>query len=142
MTLERYSHVMHLTSQVSGELADGKTAVDVLRATFPAGTVSGAPKVRAMEIIDELEPTKRGPYAGVVGYLDFSGNLDTAIAIRTMFWRDGRASVQAGAGVVADSDPELEDLECHNKARALLTVAAAARRLAPLDTLETGSGMP
>jgi anthranilate synthase component 1 len=142
MTLERYSHVMHLTSQVSGDLVDGKTAVDVLRATFPAGTVSGAPKVRAMEIIDELEPTKRGPYAGVVGYLDFSGNLDTAIAIRTMFWRDGRASVQAGAGVVADSDPELEDLECHNKARALLTAAAAARRLAPLDTLDTGSGMP
>ena len=134
MTLERYSHVMHLTSQVSGDLADGKTAVDVLRATFPAGTVSGAPKVRAMEIIDELEPTKRGPYAGVVGYLDFSGNLDTAIAIRTMFWRSGHASVQAGAGVVADSDPELEDLECHNKARALLTAAAAARRLAPLDS--------
>ncbi len=84
MTLERYSHVMHLTSQVSGELADGKGAIDVLRATLPAGTVSGAPKVRAMEIIDDLEPTKRGPYAGVVGYLDFSGNIDTAIAIRTM----------------------------------------------------------
>ncbi|MFN8036594.1 MAG: anthranilate synthase component I [Acidimicrobiia bacterium] len=132
MTLERYSHVMHLTSQVSGALAEGRNAVDVLRATFPAGTVSGAPKVRAMEIIDELEPTKRGPYAGVIGYLDFSGNLDTAIAIRTMLWRDGRASVQAGAGVVADSDPALEDLECHNKARALLTAAAAARSLAPL----------
>jgi anthranilate synthase component I len=145
MTLERYSHVMHMTSQVSGELADGKSAVDVLRATFPAGTVSGAPKVRAMEIIDELEPTKRGPYAGVVGYFDFSGNLDTAITIRTMLWRDGQASVSAGAGVVADSDPDDEDLECHNKARALLTAAAAARRLAPLDaldTLETGSGMP
>src|SRR6185312_2686086 len=85
MTLERYSHVMHLTSQVTGDLADGRNAVDVLRATFPAGTVSGAPKVRAMEIIDELEPVKRGPYAGVVGYVDFSGNLDTAIAIRTMF---------------------------------------------------------
>ena len=85
MTLERYSHVMHLTSQVSGELVDGKTPIDVLRATLPAGTVSGAPKVRAMEIIDELEPVKRGPYAGVVGYVDFSGNLDTAIAIRTMF---------------------------------------------------------
>jgi anthranilate synthase component 1 len=84
-----------------------------------------------MEIIDELEPTKRGPYAGVVGYLDFSGNLDTAIAIRTMAWCDGRASVQAGAGIVADSDPEDEELECHNKARALLTAAAAARRLAP-----------
>jgi anthranilate synthase component I len=148
MTLERYSHVMHMTSQVSGDLADGKTAVDVLRATFPAGTVSGAPKVRAMEIIDELEPSKRGAYAGVVGYFDFSGNLDTAITIRTMLWRDGRASVAAGAGVVADSDPDDEDLECHNKARALLTAAAVARRLAPLetldtlDTLETGSGMP
>jgi anthranilate synthase component 1 len=141
MTLERYSHVMHMTSQVSGDLADGKSAVDVLRATFPAGTVSGAPKVRAMEIIDELEPTKRGPYAGVVGYFDFSGNLDTAITIRTMLWRDGRASVSAGAGVVADSDPDDEDLECQNKARALLTAAAAARRLAPLDSLEAGSGM-
>jgi anthranilate synthase component 1 len=134
MVLERYSHVMHLTSQVSGSLQAGKNAVDVLRATFPAGTVSGAPKVRAMEIIDELEPTKRGPYAGVVGYVDFSGNLDTAIAIRTMVWRDGRASVQAGAGIVADSVPEDEDLECHNKAQALLTAAEAARRLAPLAT--------
>jgi anthranilate synthase component 1 len=145
MTLERYSHVMHMTSQVSGDLAEGKSGVDVLRATFPAGTVSGAPKVRAMGIIDELEPSKRGPYAGVVGYFDFSGNLDTAITIRTMLWRDGQASVAAGAGVVADSDPDDEDLECHNKARALLTAAAAARRLAPLetlDTLETGTGMP
>ena len=133
MVLERYSHVMHLTSQVSGELAPGKSAVDVLRATFPAGTVSGAPKVRAMEIIDELEPVKRGPYAGVVGYLDFSGNLDTAIAIRTMVWRGDRASVQAGAGVVADSDAALENLECHNKARALLTAAAASRRLMSVE---------
>ncbi|MEO9224115.1 MAG: chorismate-binding protein, partial [Acidimicrobiales bacterium] len=117
MTLERYSHVMHLTSQVSGELAAGCTPVDVLRATLPAGTVSGAPKVRAMEIIDDLEPTKRGPYAGVVGYIDFSGNIDTAIAIRTMIvGPDGMASVQAGAGIVADSVPEHEDLECHNKA--------------------------
>jgi anthranilate synthase component I len=129
MTLERYSHVMHLTSQVAGDLAPGKGPVDVLRATFPAGTVSGAPKVRAMEIIDALEPTKRGAYAGVVGYLDFSGNLDTAIAIRTMVWRDGQATLQAGAGIVADSDPVEEDLECRNKARALLTAAAAARRL-------------
>jgi anthranilate synthase component I len=129
MTLERYSHVMHLTSQVAGDLADGRGPVDVLRATFPAGTVSGAPKVRAMEIIDELEPSKRGAYAGVVGYLDFSGNLDTAIAIRTMVWRDGQATLQAGAGIVADSDPADEDLECRNKARALLTAAAAARRL-------------
>jgi anthranilate synthase component 1 len=129
MTLERYSHVMHLTSQVAGDLAEGLGPIDVLRATFPAGTVSGAPKVRAMQIIDELEPTKRGPYAGVVGYVDFSGNLDTAIAIRTMFWRDGRATLQAGAGIVADSVAVDEDLECRNKARALLSAAAAAQRL-------------
>ena len=130
LTLERYSHVMHLTSQVAGDLAEGRTAIDVLRATLPAGTVSGAPKVRAMEIIDDLEPTKRGPYAGVVGYLDFSGNVDTAIAIRTMVVDDeGRASVQAGAGIVADSVPEHEDLECRNKARALLAAVPAARRM-------------
>lgn len=130
MTLERYSHVMHLTSQVSGELAPGRTPIDVLRATLPAGTVSGAPKVRAMQIIDELEPTKRGPYAGVVGYLDFSGTIDTAIAIRTLVVApDGRASVQAGAGIVADSIPEQEDLECHNKARALLAAVPGARRM-------------
>ena len=129
MTLERYSHVMHLTSQVSGDLAPGRTPVDVLRATLPAGTVSGAPKVRAMEIIDDLEPVKRGPYAGVVGYLDFSGNIDTAIAIRTMVIQGGRASVQAGAGIVADSVAEQEDLECRNKARALLLAVPAARRM-------------
>jgi anthranilate synthase component 1 len=133
MTLERYSHVMHLTSQVSGRLRDGCNAIDVLRATLPAGTVSGAPKVRAMEIIDSLEPTKRGPYAGVVGYLDFSGNVDTAIAIRTLVVDDdGRASVQAGAGIVVDSVPEHEDLECHNKARALLAAVPAARRMTAL----------
>ena len=130
MTLERYSHVMHLTSQVAGDLADGRTPVDVLRATLPAGTVSGAPKVRAMEIIDALEPVKRGPYAGVVGYLDFSGNIDTAIAIRTMvIGDDGIASVQAGAGIVADSVPDDEHLECQNKARALLVAVPAARRM-------------
>lgn len=130
MTLERYSHVMHLTSQVAGDLAEGRTPVDVLRATLPAGTVSGAPKVRAMEIIDELEPVKRGPYAGVVGYLDFSGNIDTAIAIRTMvIGDDGIASVQAGAGIVADSVPDDEHLECQNKARALLVAVPAARRM-------------
>ena len=130
MTLERYSHVMHMTSQVSADLRDGLGPIDVLRATMPAGTVSGAPKVRAMEIIDDLEPVKRGPYAGVVGYLDFSGNLDTAITIRTMVCQpDGRASVQAGAGIVADSDPADEELECHNKARALLAAVAAARRM-------------
>ena len=131
MTLERYSHVMHLTSEVSGELVAGRGPIDVLRATMPAGTVSGAPKVRAMEIIDELEPTKRGPYAGVVAYLDFSGNLDTAIAIRTLVvGPDGRASVQAGAGIVADSDPVAEDEECRNKAQAILAAVAGARRIA------------
>jgi anthranilate synthase component 1 len=129
MTLERYSHVMHLTSQVSGDLAPGKSAIDVLRATLPAGTVSGAPKVRAMEIIDELEPVKRGPYAGVVGYLDFAGNIDTAIAIRTMLVRDNMAYVQAGAGIVADSVPEHEHAECVNKSRALLAAGPAARRM-------------
>jgi anthranilate synthase component 1 len=128
MTLERYSHVMHLTSQVVGDLAEGKGPIDVLRATLPAGTVSGAPKVRAMEIIDEFEPTKRGPYAGVVGYLDFSGNIDTAIAIRTMVCLpDGRACVQAGAGIVVDSVPAHEELETRNKARALLAAVPAAR---------------
>jgi anthranilate synthase component I len=130
MTLERYSHVMHLTSQVSGVLAPGKGPVDVLRATLPAGTVSGAPKVRAMEIIDELEPTKRGPYAGVVGYLDFSGNLDVAIAIRTLVvGPDGRAFVQAGAGIVVDSDPAAEDAECVAKTEAILSAIAGARKL-------------
>jgi len=132
MTVERYSHVMHIVSNVEGRLREGLDSLDVLRAAFPAGTVSGAPKVRAMEIIDELEPTKRGPYAGVVGYFDFSGNLDTAIAIRTMVWHDGHASVQAGAGIVADSVAADEDLECANKAKALLTALAAARELEPL----------
>jgi anthranilate synthase component 1 len=129
LTLELYSHVMHLTSQVSGDLVDGKGPIDVLRATLPAGTVSGAPKVRAMEIIDDLEPVKRGPYAGVVGYVDFSGNLDTAIAIRTMFCAPTGTSLQAGAGIVADSVPDDEDLECRNKAAALLAAVPAARRM-------------
>jgi anthranilate synthase component 1 len=130
MTVERYSHVMHLTSEVSGELLEGRGPVDVLRATLPAGTVSGAPKVRAMEIIAELEPTKRGPYAGIVGYVDFSGNLDTAIAIRTLVaTSDGKASVQAGAGIVADSDPAAEDEECAAKAAAVLAAVAGARQL-------------
>jgi anthranilate synthase component 1 len=131
MTIERYSHIMHITSQVSGQLAEGKGPIDVLRATLPAGTLSGAPKVRAMQIIDELEPTKRGVYGGVVGYVDFSGNVDTAIAIRTMVVSpDGRASVQAGAGIVADSDPQREDEECGQKAQALLVAIAAARAMA------------
>ena len=128
MTIERYSHVMHITSQVAGSLRDGLGPIDVLKATLPAGTLSGAPKVRAMEIIDELEPTRRGVYGGVVGYLDFTGNVDTAIAIRTMIVTpDGRASVQAGAGIVADSDPESEEQECRNKAAAVLAAVAAAR---------------
>ncbi len=128
MTIERYSHIMHITSQVSGELSEDKGPIDVLRATLPAGTLSGAPKVRAMQIIDELERTKRGVYGGVVGYIDFSGNIDTAIAIRTMVISpDGRAHVQAGAGIVADSDPGREDEECQQKVRALLVAVTAAR---------------
>ena len=131
MVVERYSHIMHMTSQVSGTLAPGLGPIDVLRATLPAGTLSGAPKVRAMEIIDDLEPTKRGIYGGVVGYLDFSGNLDTAIASRTMTVSpDGRASVQAGAGIVADSDPDSENDECAHKAAAMLAAVAMARRAA------------
>jgi anthranilate synthase component 1 len=142
MTVERYSHVMHLTSQVSGELVDGKGPIDVLRATLPAGTVSGAPKVRAMEIIDDLEATKRGPYAGVVGYIDFSGNLDTAIAIRTLVaTADGRASVQAGAGIVADSDPKAEDAECADKAAAVLAAVAGARKLAASRAVDLTDGL-
>jgi len=128
MVVERYSHIMHLTSQVSGSLTPGMGPIDVLRATLPAGTLSGAPKVRAMQIIDDFEPTKRGVYGGVVGYLDFSGNLDTAIAIRTMtVTPDGRASVQAGAGIVADSDPASENAECGHKAAAMLSAVAMAR---------------
>ena len=130
MVVERYSHVMHLTSQVSGTLAAGRGAVDVLRATLPAGTLSGAPKVRAMQIIDDLEVSRRSVYGGVVGYVDFSGNLDTAIAIRTLVVHpDGRASVQAGAGIVADSDPAAEDDEVHNKAAAVLAAVAVANAM-------------
>jgi anthranilate synthase component 1 len=128
--IERYSHVMHIVSSVSGTLRSDQDAIDALAACFPAGTVSGAPKVRAMEIIDELEPTRRGPYAGAVGYLDFSGNLDTCITIRTMLVRDGAIFVQAGAGVVADSDPAREFEETRNKARALeQAIQLAAREL-------------
>jgi anthranilate synthase component 1 len=130
MTIESFSHVLHMTSQVTAELDTGLGPTDVLAATMPAGTVSGAPKVRAMEIIDELEPFRRGPYAGVVGYVDFSGNIDTAIAIRTVVVDPaGRAYVQAGAGIVADSDPLGEDQECHNKAAGPLAAVPAARRM-------------
>jgi len=121
MEVERYSHVMHLVSHVSGRLRPDLSPLDALRACFPAGTVSGAPKIRAMEIVAELEPDRRGPYAGAVGYFDFSGNLDTAITIRTIVMREGLAHVQAGAGIVYDSVPEREHQECLNKAQALLS---------------------
>ncbi len=129
MSVERYSHVMHIVSTVTGEVAEGRTAFDVLTACFPAGTLSGAPKPRAMRIIEELEPTRRGLYGGCVGYLDFAGDSDTAIAIRTAVLRDGTAYVQAGAGVVADSDPVSEDTECRNKAAAVLRAVATANTL-------------
>ena len=128
MAVERYSHVMHLVSSVAGELDEGVDATDALRAVFPAGTVSGAPKVRAMEIINELEPTRRGPYAGAIGYMSYSGDLDSCIYIRTILVRAGRAYVQAGAGIVADSDPEKEFAETENKARAMLKAIELATR--------------
>ena len=127
MCIEHYSHVMHIVSNVEGRLRSGLDAIDVLRATFPAGTVSGAPKVRAMEIIDELEPTKRGVYAGAVGYLGFNGDMDVAIAIRTGVVKDGRVYVQAGAGIVADSVPRNEWEETRNKAKAVLRAAEMAQ---------------
>jgi anthranilate synthase component 1 len=132
MIIERYSHVMHIVSSVEAKLKPGLNAIDVLRATFPAGTVSGAPKVRAMEIIDELEPVKRSIYAGAVGYLGFHGNMDVAIALRTAVIKDGKLHVQAGGGVVADSQPEAEWQETQSKARALLRAAEIAE--AGLDT--------
>jgi anthranilate synthase component 1 len=123
MVIERYSHVMHIVSNVEGTLKPGLTSIDVLRASFPAGTVSGAPKVRAMEIIDELEPARRGVYAGAVGYVSFQDDMDTAIAIRTAVIRDGVLHVQAGAGIVHDSVPESEWQETENKARAIMRAA-------------------
>jgi anthranilate synthase component 1 len=129
--VERYSHVMHIVSTVVGEVETGRTAVDVLAACFPAGTLSGAPKVRAMEIIDELEPVRRGIYGGGVGYLDFAGDLDMAIAIRTAVLRDGVAYVQAAAGIVADSDPAMEEAETRHKATAVLRAIAMAENLRP-----------
>lgn len=117
---------MHIVTELNGELADGQTSVDALMQTFPAGTVSGAPKIRAMQIIDELETTKRGPYAGAVGYFDFSGNMDTCIAIRTMLVTDDRVFIQAGAGIVADSDPSTEFIETKNKAAALVEALSVA----------------
>jgi len=137
MTVRRYSHVMHIESTVVGRVAADRTALDVLAACFPAGTLSGAPKPRAMELIEELEPTRRGVYGGVVGYLDFAGDLDLAIAIRTAVVRDGVAYVQAGGGVVADSDPEAEDAESRNKAAAVLRAVAIAESIRPVP-----DGMP
>ena len=129
MHIERYSHVMHIVSTVTGKLKEGATPIDALFSVFPAGTLSGAPKPRAMEIIEEQENTRRGVYGGIVGYIDFTGNLDTAIAIRTALILNGTAYVQAGAGIVADSDPESENQECHNKAAAVLSAVHAANRL-------------
>jgi anthranilate synthase component 1 len=131
LQVERYSHVMHLVATVVGDVRPDVSALDVLCACFPAGTLSGAPKVRAMEIIESLEPTRRGVYGGVVGYVDVGGDMDTAIAIRTVTMRGGRAFVQAGAGIVADSDPVSEDAECRNKAAAVLSAIAAAGTLRP-----------
>ncbi len=128
MNVDRYSHVMHLVSTVTGQLKPGTTAFDLVRATFPAGTVSGAPKIRAMEIIEELEPQRRGPYSGMVGYFDYSGNFDSAITIRTVLAKEGRAYIQTGAGIVADSVPEREYQECKHKARALVRAVEMAQR--------------
>lgn len=141
MTIERYSHVMHITSNVTGQLAPGRDAFDALRACLPAGTVSGAPKVRAMEIIDELEPHRRGPYAGAVGYIDFNGNMDTCIALRTIVVQGDQAYVQAGAGIVADSVPEAEYQETLNKARGLLkAIELTERRVQEQDYAEQRRG--
>ncbi len=129
MSVERYSHIMHIVSTVIGQVDPARHALDVLAATFPAGTLSGAPKVRAMEIIEEFEPTRRGLYGGVVGYVDFAGDLDTAIAIRTALVRDATVYVQAGAGLVADSDPATEDAECRHKANTVLSAVAIAESL-------------
>jgi anthranilate synthase component 1 len=126
MVVERYSHVMHITSNVTGRLREGQTALDALRACLPAGTVSGAPKVRAMEIIDELEPHRRGPYAGAVGYVDFTGNMDTCIALRTLVMQGQTAYIQAGAGIVADSVPATEYEETLSKAKGLLKAIEVA----------------
>jgi len=134
MVVERYSHVFHMVSQVEGMLARGRTAMDAFRATFPAGTMTGAPKVRAMEIIDELEPTRRGVYAGAVGYFDLHGNLDLAIAIRTLLLKDGRAHLGVGAGIVYDSVPEREYAETMSKGKALLQ--ALERAELGLETVE------
>ncbi len=136
MVVELYSHVMHLVSHIQAQLSSGKDAFDVLKATFPAGTLSGAPKVRAMEIIDELEPSRRGPYGGAVGYFSFTGNMDFCITIRTMMIKDGRIFIQAGAGIVADSDPDAEHQECLNKAMGMMQAIRMAE--SGLEITKTG----
>jgi anthranilate synthase component 1 len=130
MQIEKYSHVMHIVSTVNGKLAQSIAPIEALFAVFPAGTLSGAPKPRAMQIIEENEPTRRGIYGGTIGYLDFTGNIDTCIAIRTAVIKNGTAYVQAGAGIVADSDPESENQECINKAAAVLGAVATANAMA------------
>jgi len=131
MGVERYSHVMHIVSNIRGLLAPGKNSFDVFRAAFPAGTVSGSPKIRAMEIIEELEPVRRGPYAGAVGYFSFSGNMDTCITIRSIIIKDGKADIQVGAGIVADSQPEKEYEETLNKAQAIFRAIEQAEEGLP-----------
>ena len=127
MVVERYSHVMHIVSNIHGTLAEGKDALDALRACFPAGTLTGAPKIRAMEIIDEMEPCRRGPYGGAVGYIGFSGNMDMCITIRTILIKNDTIYIQAGAGIVADSNPESEFQETINKAKGMLKAVEIAR---------------
>jgi anthranilate synthase component 1 len=129
MVIERYSHVMHIVSDVCGTLLPDKDVFDVLAATFPAGTVSGAPKIRAMQVIEEMEKTRRGPYAGTVCYLGYDSNLDSCITIRTIVMKNGKAYIQAGAGIVADSQPELEFKETVNKARAMIKAIKLAEKI-------------
>ncbi len=142
MEIERYSHVMHIVSSVEGRLAEGKSALDALLACFPAGTLSGAPKIRAMEIIDELEPEPRGPYGGAVGYFSYSGDLDTCITIRTLVVEGEETSVTAGAGIVADSDPDAERRETENKAAGMLAAVALAEQIAERERATPGAGQP
>ncbi|HEV7867511.1 MAG TPA: chorismate-binding protein, partial [Chthoniobacteraceae bacterium] len=138
MSIEKYSHVMHIVSNVEGQLRAGRTAYDVMRATFPAGTVSGSPKVRALQIINGCEKNKRSVYAGAVGYFGFDGNHDSCIALRTVVLKDGKAYVQAGAGVVADSTPEGEHQECVNKAMGMMAAIARAKSVQPTSTHAPG----
>jgi anthranilate synthase component 1 len=129
MTIEKYSHVMHIVSDVTGTLKEGLESSETMSSTFPAGTVSGAPKIRAMQIISELEKSRRGPYAGTIAYFSFDGNIDSCITIRTVIMKDKKAYIQAGAGIVADSDPEFEFEETHNKAKAMMVALGAAKEM-------------